>query len=477
MVPAPRSSAASDAGQVLGSDSIGGGESGVTASRFPTLAAAVVLFLLTVAQQPARNFVYDANSYWSQALALITGDSSYDVGHLRFHGVLTAIVYAPAGLVELLVSGAGRVAVLVENALIIAVVGALILPRIVRGLGGQGALAGWLCVGLTWLTVARFAPYPLMDIPAAALLLGALALLALGPRPWLLAAAGVCVGAAFNVRPAYLFAALAVIIGVVALRRRRSAVFGAGVAFGLMPQVVYNLVRGSGLGATPPDTGELVSLQASYAAYIVRYDTVLDAPPQQFYCDVRMAATAAESPVYSGFELMRAMVARMPESLGLLVKKVCAALAWSSTTPYNAPATAERYDLAVPVVLITVGGTAALIVAIRVLPTRGYALTVLATAAAVCVSLTASAPEARFAVPLVLLGIVGCAWAVPLLFHRRRHAQPGPAAAWMDRLPDPRWLLLVVVAAGVLVLAGAAWGLAEAAPPGPAAAATCATLP
>src|SRR5947209_5908688 len=140
--------------------------------RGPALAGAAV-FVGTAAQRPTGAFVYDASMYWSGSAALFTKVSTYAVGGLGSRGALSPLVYAPAAAVDLMIPGSGRAAVLVENAAILAVVGAVVLPLIARALGARGPLVLWTCAGLTWFCGERLAPCALMDPPPGALFLGA----------------------------------------------------------------------------------------------------------------------------------------------------------------------------------------------------------------------------------------------------------------------------------------------------------------
>lgn len=426
-----------------------------------TLLAGVALVLLSAVQRPPREFIYDAARYWRGSVALFSGESTYYWGDLNLRGVLTPFVYAPPALAERLVHGSGRWAVLAENGLMIALIGAVLLPGIVRAVGGpraQGGVVVWVCAGLCWLVVGRFAPYPLMDVVAALLFLTVLLLAVCSQRWWVLVLAGAAAGVALNLRPAYLITTAAVVVGVAVLHRWRTGLLLAGIVVGSLPQVVFNLVRGSAPGLTPPGTSGLVGFQAGYASYAVRYDTIIDAAgaPQQFYCDPAMARAVSDQPVTSTGGLAKALLTNLPESIAFLLKKVCAALAWSSDTPYSAAATVERYDLALPIVLITVVGAFGLVMATR----RREGLVLAGVGLAVCLSLITSATETRFALPLILLSIVGCALVSRLPVARLRSAV----------------LLSAAGAAVVVVLAFAAWGLADALPPGPATAATCAAV-
>ncbi|WP_344503313.1 hypothetical protein [Dactylosporangium maewongense] len=443
---------------------------------------AAALLAATVAQGPAAGFVYDAAHYFDGSLAIFTGADTVRVGDLDFRGALTPLVYAPAALAEHLVTGAGRYAVLLENALLVALVGGFLLPRI-----AARPAAVWVCAPLTWLVAARFAPFPLMDLPAVAAFLTAV-WLALRPDPprsdplrpdpprpdplrsgllrsgplrfgtaWCLGLAGVAAGATVNLRPAYLLP-LAALGGIVVATRRRSALwFAAGVVAGSLPQVAFNALRGSVPGPTPPGTADLAGFQAGYASYIVRYDTIEPAvgAPQQFYCDPSMAAAVDGRLAASTGGLVRALLTNLPESALFLAEKVAAALAWSWSTPYSAAASAEHYELTVPVVLIVATG---IVAACRTPGARTLAI----LAAGVCASLMTSATETRFALPLVLLAVAGCALVT------------GPAGVAGETRPRVIRFVAVVLVLAAAVAAVAALGVAHPLPPGPATPAVCA---
>ena len=215
----------------------------------------------------------------------------------------------------------------------------------------------------------------------------------------------------------------------------------------------------------PADTAKLVDLQTGYAAYVVRYDTVISGgPPQQFYCDPSMARAVSGHRVGSTGQFLSLLAHQVPESLLFLAKKFAAALAWSPATPYGAPAHLERAPSVLPIVAIAVVGILAL-VTLAIRRRRGYAPLVALAAVASCGSLVTSATEARFALPVVLVAVAGCALLLP-----SAPTADDAQIAWRR----PRW---IVGAVGVtaLVLAFAAWGLADPLPPTGSASA-CATL-
>jgi hypothetical protein len=424
--------------------------------KFPAaLLAAGMLFLATVAQHPQPAFYWDAAGYWSGSQSLFDGSSPYVEGVLRLRGVLTPAVYAPAAWIDTLFEGSGGLAVLIENSLIVALLGALLLPRLARLAGARGAWLPWLCSALVWLVTARFAPYPLMDLPTAALFLGAVVLAVRRPL-WSVTLAGLCVGAAVNLRPAYLAPAVVLLAATLVFQRFRAAAFVGGLMLGLLPQVWLNLSRNDGLSFVPPDTDKIAGLQSSLSAYVVRYDTIIiGGPPSQLYCDGGMARAVVRHPVSSMSDFALAMVTNPSESVVFLLKKLSATLAWGSYTPYAAPAAIDDSNLILPLAAMTVGGLAVLLLLIRrplATGTRRHPVLYAALALSICVSVMAAAAETRFALPLVLLGIVGCAC--------------GPAVLRdLDRRLVLRWTAATAV--GVLLVAVfATRGLSEPMAPG-----------
>ena len=422
--------------------------------RGPTLAA-VAVFAGAAAQRPAGVFVYDAHTYWSGSSALFTKASVYAVGELAWRGALSPLVYAPAAAVDRVFPGSGREAVLVENAAVLAVVGAVVLPLIARALGARGPLVLCTCAALTWFVGERFAPYALMDLPTAAVFLGAVSF-ASTRSLWGLALAGLGVGMAANLRPAYLAPAAVVLVAVAVLRRAGALPFAGGAVVALLPQVFLNAAHGAGYLPVPARTQALAAIQADVASYTVRYDTIVTGmPPQQYYCDPRMARLVDGHPVGSGGQFAVLVLEHPWRSAGFLAEKLSAALAWSWNTPYGQPAGVENPNAALPLVAATVLGLAALVATVR-RARGGYALLVLLSALATVVSLLTSATETRFALPVVLFGVCGCAVAVV-----HRPSRRGLAAAG-------------VVTAAVLLCA--AWGLSAPLPPGQGSAHACATI-
>ena len=124
-------------------------------------------------------------------------------------------------------------------------------------------------------------------------------------------------------------------------------------------------------------------------------------------------------------------------------QKIAAAVHWPLSTPYTVPAPGGNALFALIITAVTVGGGAVLL---RATLRSGRGATVAQAAAAIVwlgslATLVSAATEARFAVPLVLFGIAGCAMLAsgPMRLPRAR------AGAWV---------------AGSLVAVAAVYGVA-----------------
>jgi len=301
----------------------------------------------------------------------------------------------------------------------------VLLPWVLRAWVPVTPLMVCACGALTWLTVRRFAPYPLVDLWAAALMLAAL--VALQRRTAIgLMGAGVLAGAAFNVRPAYLLPLL-LVLGVVLLSRRLAGLwFAAGTVVALVPQFLVNLGRGGSWTPWPPDMLWLTQTQASLASFVVRYDTILltEGDPRQVFCSPSMATAVGDHPPGSTGELAVFYLQNLPQSIVFVAEKVAAVLHWPLSGPYAAPTGAGDLMFALLVTVVTVVGAVSLarahtqaqtLAQTLAQTTRGFRPAPVAAWAAGAVwlgsliTIITASPETRFAVPLVLLGVAGCA--------------------------------------------------------------------
>ncbi|WP_146071134.1 hypothetical protein [Cryobacterium sp. Y57] len=362
-------------------------------------------------------FKFDAWFYWAAAQTIFEPRPEVEF-FWGFRGVLGNYAYLPAaGLARLLGPGFDGFAVLFQNAMFFSWFAAFLLPRCIaiwRPVTLQGRLLGAF---LTWIVLAGFAPYPLVDAYPAIIIFAIMVLL---QTKGILAIvlAGLLGGIAVNVRPSYLVIVGGFLLVTLIWRRWRGLGFAIGIILGLVPQLVMNVVRLGEWILWPPLSSSLVSLQSGYGAYIVRYDTLFDADsPQQFYCSPEMAnALTAPLPETAG-ELAFAFLAHLPSSLFFALEKVGASLHWPLSTPYTTSNVGVDGLFALAITLITVCGISSLLFTVfrKRLDERWRHSSWLAAALAGVVviagtlTIVASASESRFALPLVLTGVLGCA--------------------------------------------------------------------
>jgi len=426
-------------------------------SAILTAMAGMALFLGTVTQSPAR-FLYDAATYWAGSIHLVHGRDPYSDGMLSLRGALTSVMYLPAALVTRgFGDSAGGLAVLVENSLLVSLVGVLLLPRLLRFWGPVTPWMVWVCAGLTWFLAGRFAPYPLTDLWAAALMLAAV--VALQRRNMMgLMGAGLFAGIAFNVRPAYLVPLVLVLVIVLLGQRLAGLWFATGVVVALVPQQIVNFTHGAGWKPWPPGMAGLMQQRLGTASYVVRYDTAaygLARNPQQYFCDPGMAQTVSDHPPLSTGGLADAYLHNLPQSLVVAAERAGAALHWPLSTPYFAPVGADRF-FALLVTTVAVLGIVSLVHAqsksgFRSAPVAVWVVAVVWLGS--LASVATSPPETRFALPLVLIGIAGCSNLV------------------RSRLSS-RWVAGAIVAVAVVFAIGTV-GLSHAAPAGPPSPSAC----
>ncbi|WP_104527644.1 hypothetical protein [Blastococcus saxobsidens] len=404
----------------------------------------------TVLLQPAAPvFLWDASGYWNGTQSVLRGGSTFEAGYLSLRGVLTSFVYLPAAvLVELTSDSLAGVAVLAQNAALIAVIGVVLLPRLVGLWRPVTTPVVLVSAAGTGVVLRGFAPFPLMDIWVAALLLTA-ALLLHGRSRWWLVAAGAAAGAAFNIRPAALLPLLLLAAAVLVARRSSGLWFAAGAVGALVPQFLLNRWRGTAWLPFPEESGALTELQASYAAYIVRYDTVIDdeAGPRLFFCSPGMADALEGRAPTSFSELAVTFLSNFPHALLFSAQKIGAALHWPLSTPYRIDEPGLDGLFALLITTITVVG-AAFLLRHGLRARRGIALEQVAVGLVwigSLATLVTSATETRFAVLLVLVGVAGLA---SVADRRPDLARGGSARRWVG------WTLLAMVAVYAVGISG-----------------------
>ena len=413
---------------------------------------------------------YDATTYFGAAQGVVGTFPAAGPDFWGFRGALTGVVYVPAaGLTALLGPQFAQFTILLQNALLLGWFAAFFVPRFVaywKPVTNQSRLAAAF---LVWVVTVGFASYALVDLYPAIAFLVALYLLR-SNRLSFIVVAGVLSGFALNLRPAFLVSAI--LIGVVALvwKRWKGIPYALGVFVGLIPQLIVNVMTSGVWSLWPPAQSSLVALQAGYASYIVRYDTLLGATiPQQFYCSPAMANQVSGSPLpASTSELASTFLGNMPNSIVFSLQKIASALQWPLSNPYTVPAPGLDELFSLTITSITVIGLLALLrLAIK---TKGKWTSgtwqnwaALATVAlSSVVTLVGAATETRFALQLVLLGVVGCL-TLPSM---------SPRQAWARG----RWWIVAALVLVIVVSFFGYKGLSHPAAPGGTNQAICAAL-
>lgn len=432
--------------------------------------AGIIGFLIALSHGVAIAFVYDANSYWTGVSNFLTSHKDFQSpGLLSIRGVFTVLAYSPAALFSKYAgASASGIAVLVQNAALIAFVGAVLLPALASKIIHIRPVHVLVSVILTSSLTAGFAPYPLMDIPAVALVLTGILLLASNGRRGLLWA-GICLGVGINLRPFYLAPVLLLSIIWLVSRWRRAAWPIAGAFAAVLPQLFYERVVNGVWRPWPIQTFALSDIQSKYASFIVRYDTIAfdgSRNPQQFFCSPMSADLFPGSAPSSTTGLIVATIQHLPSSVIFLFEKLSATFFWSTKTPYEASPPVSIGLLTLAVTAISAAGIVLLVrVAFRsrlIDAPRNFTLVLLALVAGSSATIAFSTPEPRFALPILLVGIIGCL--VGLDGFRA-----------IPRRGGQRVGIAVTASVIVLVLISGSFGLAYPAPPGDATLVACRT--
>ena len=385
-----------------------------TSHRGSMAVGGIIGFVIAVARPVTGNFYYDAMVYWSSSVELVTGGDFFEVGGLVLRGALSTLVYVPAASATAALGPlSANYTVLVQNAILIGVLGAVILPALARLFVAVRPGFVYVSSVLTAVLLGGFAPYPLVDLWAVTLVLVAILIVGRSDRLVPFLVGGALLGASVNVRPAYLVPVLLILLswGIFYRLRALWALAGAAVAF--VPQVVVNLIFAGSAAPWPVNTFAISDVQTKYAGYVVRYDTLVyvpDVKSQLFYCSPPMADRFIDGTPDGAVGLAVAYLQHLPGSLKFVAQKVSASMNWTTATPYSDLPDSEPSALTALVVAVSVVGIVGLIWLLvrRVVPgVLRFAAPVLGLWAGTVATIGFATPEARFAVPLVVVGVIG----------------------------------------------------------------------
>jgi hypothetical protein len=318
-----------------------------------TVWAALACFVATIFQNPELP-EYDAATYWAGATYLVHFANPYAIGGLALRGIWTSVMYVPAAALSLVIgSNPPGFSILVQNAVLVAVIGAVILPRIAAAWRPVTPRMTYACTAIVWLLIDRYAPLAISDLYGVALVLTVVAILTSndGWRWYLFA--GACAGIAMNIRPAYLVTIVVVTIAVAAWKRLRVVSFAAGTLLSLVPESILNLLNHNGISPFPPLTFALADGQSQTASFIVRYDTVgpaATATPRLFWCSPQMSHIVHGHLPANAFGLASVFLHHPVQASVFVSEKLAAVLHWPMSAPFY---TANGFGDSLFAILIT----------------------------------------------------------------------------------------------------------------------------
>jgi hypothetical protein len=442
----------------------------VSTLRGASLVTFVVIFGIACLRGPAPTFLYDASVYWNGAVAMVSGGDVIDNAGLTFRGALTPLIYSPAAFgSEVLHIASSGMMVLVQNALLLAFLGAVLLPRLLAKITPLDFRHIFVVGAVVAALLAGYAPYPLMDLWSTSAMLLGIVLLTSNSR-LVLVIAGFAFAVAGNLRPACLVAiAVAAVIWLIG--RWRSAVWPAlGLVAGVVPQILLNHFGMGRWLLLPTEAYGISNVQTAFAGFVTRYDTLAyvgAVDPRQFYCSTEMASVLISGVPRSPSELLFTFLSHPLQSVPFLLEKLSASLAWGWTTPYGDVPGGWIGPFAIVTISLTIGGLAVFLATVLkgLRKTSSTATQLLALAASTALTVLFSTPESRFSLPLVIVATLG----LPFAFsppHEQR-GRPG----WSRQIVACGICAIAIV--GTILLAGS--GLAHPAPPGAVSPATCRT--
>ena len=397
-----------------------------------------LVFVIATLGRGTGGFYHDALNYWKSTPLQSPEELPDWYGTLR--GVWTTIVYLPASLAANAIGqSSGEGLVLLQNAVCLGAVAAFLLPAVLQHLRVVRTSTIALAAALFWILTSGFAPYPLVDAYAMiGVFLAVHLAVPTDPRSRLATVArllgfGATLGVIVNLRPAYLITAAALVVVSTFWNRIGTAWVIAGGFAALLPQAIYNYVQLDAWSFTPTETRTLAALQAGLASYVVRYDTVIDsAHPMLTQCSPDMVAAMAGSLPGGTVQLLMTFAVNLPQSALFAIEKLGGSVHWPFAAPYGNSTPFLDDIWAWAVTAITAIGIVALFF-YRVDLRRSLAasgrrawLLLMVVAGGTVVTIVGSQTETRFALPLAVVGVLGCG-----LIGASRELGLRPARIWV----------------------------------------------
>jgi hypothetical protein len=185
----------------------------------------------------------DTLAYIDSARLWLSGTATND----QFHGYAAGLLYVPALILDRLTPLGLEQAILVESSLILTIASWFVVPWFSSLATGRKVelVDRAVITGLVFILYGGYAPFATTDFTALVLFMGACGL-AWSLRSWsTVLAATLLVGLAYNLRPAYVVAFLALLVFMAVRRSRWVPVIGLGLLLVFVPQSLVNLAQGT----------------------------------------------------------------------------------------------------------------------------------------------------------------------------------------------------------------------------------------
>ena len=383
-------------------------------SKIPSVVLYVGVVVATCLQKPAPYLINDAESYLNGSVALVSQSDVYQAGYLQLRGAWTPIFYIPAAFVQK-IFGTGNdrpiinAAVLLQGALLVALVSVFLIPSVMKIFFPPNLTSLSVSAFLGWLVLRKFALYSLLDLWAVALILMSICLL---KRKTILSifAAGFILGVCSNIRPSYLpfvFASIAVAFFYIHFR---ALIFFFSFIGAQALQIAVNWRVNHRISLFPIDLSSVSREDFGLSLLVVRFDGVMYPKPEGglSFCNPAMVKIALNEMPYNIFEYLLVLARHPISSFWFILEKIGTSLYWPVSAPYFEQRGTVDALFGSMILLITVIGLASLIfiqAPIFSLPfPRLLSFFVITwTLIGLCVNHV----ETRYALPIVIFGIVG----------------------------------------------------------------------
>lgn len=371
--------------------------------------------VLTIFQNSAPGQLWDAATYLDGSLALVAGGDVYASGGLSTRGVLTPLIYSPAAIMNQIFANGQLsellfVGVLVEGALFTSLISFFLLPRLRSTLFGANPASAFLVSMLSYFAIRGFAPYSLMDLCAVSTLLAGISLLNKRGNGRFMAS-GLLLGVCINLRPSYLLIVIAIILASLVCGKLSGFFALVGLFLSQVPQLVLNFKIGRKISFLPIDILDSVNFTAfSISGFVLRIDSIVYSPRPKgrLHCDSTMVGFVLNKMPSNYGDLFALYVSHPLDSGWFLLQKFGATLIWPVSVPYFEARPVANALFGSMTLIVTVIGISRLVLGRNVIGSNNLIKpSVWFVVFGTILNFASNATEPRYALPLVLMGVIG----------------------------------------------------------------------